>query len=623
MRVGRLLLVEGTPFDWIVLVLALGVLGVLVVEALRRPNRQRLALRVALSGVAVAALVLMAWQPRWQTPRASAEALLLTPGAQPARVARLADSLTTARLYALPDAPPVAGLDVERTPDVGFLARTYPEVGTLHVVGDGLPDYALDALRGVQIRAYPSPPRSGISFVDAPRTLTVGQTLRVQGQVVIEDERNSDASYVLYLDGPGGPVDSAVVVVPGATVFSLEDAPRQAGRYLYHFVLVTTPGDTLAAEPLGLSVRDPAPLCVLVVQGAPRFETRHLKNWLAGEGGQLAIRSTISRDRYRTEFLNLPERDLSRITPAVLRAFDVAILDERALAAMAASERRALQASVEEEGFGVLLSPDLLTLNDAPSRGFFHPFDLQPLDDAGQRRVRLRWENTVLSSSIPAEPYSIAPEWGVDLLMQDESGHAVAAMRIAGLGRVGFSLATETYRWVLEGNAAMHAAYWSHLLSALARPSNGADQWAVGTRGPVFRDEPVTLVLHTAGESPRGVVFSPASPDTVYLVQDPIEPTRWRGTFWPRTTGWHRFATARAASSDETGLWFYVHDPATWIVLQAAKKTTATKHFAEKSASILLEAERTGPLASVPVPMWWWFIPFVASCAGLWLESKL
>ena len=193
------------------------------------------------------------------------------------------------------------------------------------------------------------------------------------------------------------------------------------------------------------------PLRVLVLQGAPRFETRHLKNWLAEEGGRIAIRSTISQDRYRTDFLNLSERDLSRLTPAVLRTFDAVILDGRVLAALSDTERRVLRMAVREEGLGVLLGPDLLNLNDGPSERFFHPFEGRPLDEAEQRRVRLAWENTVLASSIPAEPYAIAPAWGVALLMQDEAGHGVAAMRLQGMGRVGLSLATETYRWVLEG----------------------------------------------------------------------------------------------------------------------------------------------------------------------------
>ena len=45
--------------------------------------------------------------------------------------------------------------------------------------------------------------------------------------------------------------------------------------------------------------------------------------------------------------------------------------------------------------------------------------------------------------------------------------------------------------------------------------------------------------------------------------------------------------------------------------------------FAEKRTSVSDEMERKGPLTSVPVPLLWLFIPFVASCAGLWLENKL
>ena len=449
MNVGRLLLAEGSSFDWIVAGLAIGGMAVLVILALRRPNRQRLALRITLSGMAVASLVLMGWQPRWQTPPQPVEAILLTPGARPSRVARLADSLNAVRLYTLSEGSPapVAGFDVESVPDAGFLARHHPEVVALHVVGEGLPGYALEALRGVQVHAHPAPLRPGISFVDVPRTLIVGQAMRVPGQVVIDEGQSRPVSYTLFLDGPGGPVDSLDVATPGTTPFSLEAIPRQAGRFLYRLALVEASGDTLATESFGVSVEAPVPLRVLVLQGAPRFETRHLKNWLAAEGGRLAIRSTISRDRYRTEFLNRSERDLSQITPAILRAFDVVILDGR----------------------------------------------------------------------------------------------------------------------VLEGNAGMHAAYWSRLLSALARPSRGADQWAVGAQGPVFRDEPVALTLHTPNARPRGWVFSTeAAPDTVYLAQDPIEQTRWHGTFWPRAAGWHRIVTAGADPSGEAAFWFYAHDPTSW-----------------------------------------------------------
>ena len=625
MNVGRLLLFEGTAFDGFAAVLAVGLFVVLVILAVRRPNQRRLVLRIVLSGVAVVSLLLMAWQPQWQTIPRPAEALLITPGSSSSAIARLADSLSMQHLYALPGAavPRAAGRDVEVVPDVGFLARHHPEIATLHVLGAGLPAYAWAALGGVSIRFHPAQPMPGIQFATVPRTAQVGQAMPVQGQVYVEDAPAARWPYTLYLDGPGGSADSLTLAAPETTSFSLETLPRQAGRYQYRLVLVDAPGDTLAVAPFGVSIRNPSLPGVLVLQGAPRFETRHLKEWLAAEGGRMAIRSAVSRDRYRTEFFNQPERDLSRLTPAVLRAFDVVLLDGRTLAMLSASERRSLQVAVEEDGLGVLLGADFFDAQSASDARFLQSFSGRLLDEAEGRRVRLAWEGRVLPSSIPAAPYVISLDWGIEPLMQDEAGQTVAAMRQQGMGRMAVSLASETYRWVLEGNAALHASYWSYLLATLARPSE-ADQWAVNVPGPVFRDTPASLLLHTRDTQPRGLVFSrDARPDTVYLAQDSLEPMRWHGTFWPRDTGWHRVTTTTSAASSEPSFWFYVHPPASWQPLQTAQKIQATKQAAAALLSEPQGAERTAPSQRVPVPFWWFFLPFLASCAGLWLEGKL
>ena len=228
---GTVILFEGTAFDGMAGILAVGLFVVLVILAVRRLNRKRLALRIALTGVAVVSLLLMAWQPQRQRTLRPAEAVLITPGASPFAPAHLADSLNTLRLYALPDAATsrTVGRDVEVVPDVGFLVRHHPEIATLHVVGEGLAAYDLAALRGVALRFYPAPPRPGIQFVSFPRTAWVGQAMRVQGQVYVEDAPAAQGPSTLYLDGPGGPVDLLAVAAPGTTAFSLETVPRQAG----------------------------------------------------------------------------------------------------------------------------------------------------------------------------------------------------------------------------------------------------------------------------------------------------------------------------------------------------------------------------------------------------------
>ncbi|MFQ5570606.1 MAG: hypothetical protein ACE5G0_13065 [Rhodothermales bacterium] len=625
MSLGKLLVVEGTPFDWVVGGLILALFCWLIVLSLRRPQRKRLVFRCIMSGVACVALLLMAWQPRSQSIHGSVDAMLVTPGAVPSRVARLADSLGIGkRIFAVPQVEVLAGLDARVVPDVSYLVREHPEISTLHVVGNGLAAYDLDALKSITVKAYVPPLETGIQFIDMPRVLKHGQPLRLQGQVYTEltDEAT------LYLKGPGGLVDSVRLASTGLMSFSVEDVPKETGLHLYHLVLRAPSGDTLQWEPVGVSVEKAAIQRILVLQGTPRFDTRHLKDWISGEGGSLAIRTTISRDRYHTEFLNQASVDLRSLTPSVLALFDVLMLDARSFSQLSIRERRAVQRAVEEEGLGVLLHPDVLTRIDGGSvtrdpTGIRGGFDTRSLDAGEERRVLLSWEHTTLASSIPAAPYTLEAAWGIEPLMTDEEGRWVAAMRRQGVGWIGVSLASETYRWVLEGNGSMHAAYWSHLLSRLSRPSSASGRWGIDEHGPVIHHRPVSLSLLTREPSPYGIIETPSAVvDTIYLAQDQLESTRWRGTYWPREAGWHRVGM-RNGEEAGTPFWFFVHDAAAWKTVQAAQKVRHTSRFSEREAADIEGRERNDAVRSVPVPLYWFFLAFLASCAALWFESKL
>ena len=624
MNMGRVYLFEGTLFDWVALGIALGALLYLSVQAIQRQNKRRLTLRLVFTSVALVSLVLIAWQPGIAVSPRPVEAVLYTQGARPGQVRGIVDSLNTSDVFQLSGTTAARqGMPAATTvPDIGFLVRNNPEISSLHIVGEGVPSYALHALRGLQVQRHPVSPRPGIQSVNVLDATWSGQPVRIQGQVFLDGDQMERGPLILFLDGPGGRSDSVSILTEGVSTYTLADLPRQAGRYEYHLTLEEADGDTLSTELLGVVIRDPVPLNILVLQGAPRFETRHLKDWVAQAGGQMAIRSTVSQDRYRNEFVNQPERDLSSLTSTLLGLFDVVLVDRRALASFSVNERRVLQRAVEEEGLGLLFDADLIETQGV--RGLeemFKVFQGGEMDEGEGRRVRLGWEGQRLASSIPAVPYMIRPGWGIEPLMRGEDEQVVAAVRQQGLGRLGISLVTETYRWVLEGNPAMHAAYWSYLLSALAQERDGMDQWDMQVEGLAFRDAPVRVVLDTSDPAPRGYVAVGEAVDTVYLAQDLVSPSRWQGTYWPQQVGWHRISRPFADSSSATPFWFFVHEPTTWQALQSAENMKATAAFAATSSEDGVQNER--PLTKRPLPLGWFFALFLLSSAGLWIESKL
>ena len=134
---------------------AVAAAGVLTWEEWRRPDRRRLPWRMGAVLLAVLALALLGLRPAWRAGRASpgshgTEASLYTPGDQP-------PPAVTALRFRLPLPGIAAPPDAVVLTDVAALRRNFPQVDTVHVYGDGLEPFDLDALRGLRILLRPPP----------------------------------------------------------------------------------------------------------------------------------------------------------------------------------------------------------------------------------------------------------------------------------------------------------------------------------------------------------------------------------------------------------------------------------------------------------------------------------
>ncbi len=620
MRWGSLIIPADPVVFWTAL--AIGLLLILITSYLeiRRANRKRLVWRLLANGAAALSLVAMALQLQWLSPAQSISALLITAGADSQTVKSLADSLHPAsKTFAIGDNEKWKSRfpHLENIPDAAYLKRHYPEINFLHVAGHGLNDYDWDELDSIQIRPNFSPLPLGIKHLYWPRELAVGQAVQVQGTLAgLHNE-----TYWLYLADLGGAVDSIKIIGPDEARFKLHATPRASGKFLYSVRLKSSAGKTLFDEQLDVVVAMPQPLKILVLAGTASFETKYLKNWAGQNQNVLAMRLAISRERHRFEFLNRPQIDLSRLSSALLRQFDLVIIDGKTLRALNAAERQTLCAAVEQESLGVLLMPDETVFANNPPDDFFLDFAFEAFSDLDQRSVKPRWPESshVEMTAIPAEPFAIKSAWGTKPLIYDEMERLLAAARHRGNGLIGVSLIRDSYRWILEGNAPFHAAYWSHLLSALSRKDNVKDHWKISTTKPIIIDQPLAVAVETGAASPIGVVVTESGEaDSLYLQQEVMEARRWHATFWPRQTGWHQAALVGGEPR-----WFYVYEKTHWGRWQAAQKIFATQQHARHYANLPTKERETIARRARPISMLWFFMIFLASCVFLWMERKL
>jgi hypothetical protein len=428
-----------------------------------------------------------------------------------------------------------------------------------------------------------------VTHLSWPAALTLGDPFTVLGTAARPGGR-------VRLTGPGGPADSGATDGDGR--FRVTATPRAAGRHLY--VLAS---DGAAPETLGVHVSPPAPPRVLVVAAAPSFETRALRDWLAGAGGIVAVRAAVSRDRWHTEFVNREATALVPLSARVLAQFDVVVTDDRTLADLPVPERAALERAVRESGLGLVVASSLIPHPPSLTRGFV----TSPIPDLGARSVR-----PVLAGAptprvaVPAAAAALEDRFAVETVVRDATGVGIVQAAPRGAGTIALSLVDGTSRWLRAGEPEVYAAFWTRVLRRAAR---GAVVWRAAD-APHAVDRPVRL-SGTAGDAAVIVTAPSGARDSVYVVPDPLDPTRAHGTYWPREPGWH----------DVAGAAFHVRGPDAWAGVAAAARLAAT---ARAVARAPLPGPRSGPPGHErrPLPLGWAFVLFVLATGYLWASRR-
>mgnify|MGYP005751645145 CR=1 FL=1 len=581
--------------------------------AWRRPDRRRLVWRLLASVVAGTSLVLLLFPPTYKRALDPSTAILLTKGYE-------TDSLD-ALLQKLKPMPLVYTYQAEAPkstaiPDMYTFREEHPQIRTVHVLGYGLGEQELQAMQDVKLVPHLSGMPAGIVSITWPENVTLGKTVTVAGRYTSAASEEK----TLYLRAAGQAQDSVTLKDAGQHTFQLRYTPKQEGRYTY--TLFARSGekiDTLGQVPV--QVNPAVKPAALLVSSFPLFEFKFLKNHLGQLQHKVALRSTVSKGVYQSEWLNMSQTDLSRITPKLLQQFDVVITEPQALQELSSPERTALQRAVTEDGLGILTIAGEQMGNRTTA--FFTNFQSKRLSQQESRNARANWTNGITSSAIPVSPYTLVSGETVTGLIEEQSNYLLAAGRKAGWGTVAMSVVPQTFSWQLEGKQSTYASYWAHLLSSVAKQEVQEKLWQLAKPQVPQIHQPVTLkltdyTLTGASQMPAATVRSVA--DTTHtgiaLQQGVHQPEVYEGTFWPRHTGWHV-----VESQDVEPFYFLVQDSAAWPHQAVQAKQEATRRFARQQPKA--ETTQASAYAEEQVPVIWFFLLFVLSCGYLWLEEKL
>lgn len=593
--------VNSTLIPWAILLTAFA-WGWLIWRCFRRKSRHWFVARLIFTSLALFSLLLAILQPTRFVESPPGAAVLLTNDASASVLDSLQKAYPRIALFQLgherANAIPI--------PDLTYLGRNYPAIRQLFIVGNGLNTSDLQSLGNYRVTFFLNPEPKGITDLNYTERLPAGKTFRVNG-VFNHQDRSIQR---LVLESPAG--NNTVLTMEEVRKYPFELAfqSKEAGRYLFKFRLEGEERQILSEQVLPVEITASSKPAILILNAAPAFETNYLKNWLADVGYPVAVRSTISRDKFRSEFHNRPEINLESLNLNKLQEFDLILLSTYTLDNLSQGERNLLRQAVDS-GLGLCLlaekpfPPNLLSRSD---QQYFLNFPLQ----SGSKTWAF---NDGLD--LVKIPLQIGEELGLNTIVKGDAYETIAAYRLKGKGRVALNLVNNTYELLLEGQNQGYQQFWTPILEQTARQEQEKTKIQILEAPVLLPDEPLTIQLFTTQNKPTLQVRSPDSLiSPVFFRQHPFDWEQWQATYWPRESGWYEL---RGAGSE--GRAAYVQELGSWESLKIARQLRENRAWRLEHQSLKEEHTKLVKVKK-PYPLWWFYLSFLLAAGLLWLEEK-
>jgi len=559
-----------------------------------RSNRAFLTARLAATIIAVLCLYLLANPPSYtrKVEQADNQLIILTDGYEQDSV-RALSGFEKMPLYDLREEQSKAN----GNPGMDEMFMRHPGVHIMHVFGYGLRGHQLEQLKAHSVIFHPSRPPAGFSRLQYKKELEQGEWLQIQGSFIHRDSGRVN----IFLSHFGMKLDSAWMV---DGVFQLKAIPPQVGRATYSLIAMKGK-DTLEKQILPVVVNERKIFRVLMIGSAPGFESRFLKDWLVRKGYQVVSRTRVSKNVYSKEFVNEDRVAIERITDAVLRATDLVLADQAALASLSAFELAVIRQSIVANGMGMMYWAD-----DEGQDVFGRRISKMPGGEQQKLNLLLS-DSTGLKTLGTENQFYIPAMSSARALVRARDGKIYASVSQEGKGRVVLSTVNYSYKWILSGNNAEYDRYWTSLLShTLGR--SAAEKWVIAPELG-FVHEPFKLAVETPASQPAVVIDE----QQIALENDPVDPTRWRGSYWPGRAGWHALG-----KSDDNPAWFYVFNQGAWRPLMMSTRIRENMEFVlslKVKPSVLIKQESE---ENKQVPLIIYGLLFMIAAGFLWFENK-
>ncbi len=323
----------------------------------------------------------------------------------------------------------------------------------------------------------------------------------------------------------------------------------------------------------------------------PDFEWRFLKDFLGEEGHAVYLRSKISKNKYKKDFVNWPDSLNQQQRSYNPIYHNILIADMEAWNAMGNSVKNQYRAQLKKEQGIALYRANENARLDLPNEGVvIAGDDLQDFEAVNELNVNTTDDLT----------------FNRDLRLY----YAYLADR-----SIGITTLQDTYKWQLAGNEQKYRQYWTSVINQLLRDQD--EIYIEKTRWPV-QFQPFHLQLWSGTiYNELLLVDQNQESSKIELMKDKNYPERQHLVYYPTQIGWHQILTKNNDILDQ----FYVHpeQAESQNLMDLSYKFRYNNYKDQISAEkeIFSANNKDKPL------ILWFFLLFLLSISYLWIEEKI
>lgn len=464
------------------------------------------------------------------------------------------------------------------------------------IAGEGLSKSHFNLLQHKTFHYLPGQKPNGILEISLPSPTYPGHLSVIKGKF------NAQESTILQLIDPAGKIDSLILKYPGEHDFTFQVLPKQAGKVLYTLKTITSSTEETANVPLIIS--EPQKLEVLMLQLAPSFEMRQLKNFLTEQGHGIQVRTQLSKSNFSHERVNTELNQVTSINDDALKNYDLLLLENSTLEKLSQRETEAI-VKATKAGLGILMLMDQAD-NKNKQANFVSSI---PLLKDDHDTIHLSFYGSSKKHILKKQRLSINPKQDVIPVLAN-TDRVLSAYRHQGFGKVAIQLINETYQLRLSGDSTAYAAIWTDLISKSSRTKPIKTEITITDQLPYYIGAPLTLNIISDEDKPLLYYENQIVPITEDLVIDNL----WSATLRPQKIGWNSVQLSDSSQYD-----FYISGEHEWSALRRQKQMDL--HQAE------VTEQREGDYESIAryksVPSYSFYLIFLFAMGFLWLAPKL